>query len=110
MMHDTLGTPIGPKDPRDRLEFVKKVVWGLIHKYTPPSNRTSFKWKYFVTNFPYFLRITNTNGRRFRLNHVAQVPKDVEKVKRTVMKLKVATGINSSWSLTQIMNWAGSKI
>jgi hypothetical protein len=110
MMHDTLGTSIGPKDPRDRLEFVKKVVWGLIHKYTPPSNRTSFKWKYFVTNFPYFLRITNTNGRRFRLNHVAQVPKDVEKVKRTVMKLKVPTGINSSWSLTQIVNWAGSKI
>jgi hypothetical protein len=41
---------------------------------------------------------------------VAQVPKDVEKVKRTVMKLKVPNGINSSWSLTQIMNWAGSKM
>jgi hypothetical protein len=27
-----------------------------------------------------------------------------------VMKVKVPTGMNSSWSLTQIMNWAGSKI
>jgi hypothetical protein len=110
MMHDTLGTPIGPTDPRDRLQFVKKVVWGLVHKYTPPSNRTSLKWKYFEKNFPYFLRITNTNGRRFRLNHIAQVPKGDEKVKRTLMKLKLPKGINSSWSLTQIMNWAGSKI
>ena len=110
MMHDTLGTPLGPKDPRDRLVFIKRVVWGLIHKYVPPSQRKTLKWKYFVTNFRYFLRITNTNGRRFSLNHVAQVPKDVEKVKRTVMKLKVTKGINSSWSLTQIMNWAGSKM
>ena len=110
MMHDTLGTHIGPTDPRDRLQFVKKVVWGLVHKYTPPSNRTSLKWKYFEKNFPYFLRITNTNGRRFRLKHIAQVPKGDEKVKRTLMKLKLPKGINSSWSLTQIMNWAGSKI
>ena len=27
-----LGNP-GPGDPRDRLTFIKRVVWGLIHKY-----------------------------------------------------------------------------
>src|SRR6056300_1207248 len=59
MMHDTLNTYIGPKDPRDRLQFVKKVVWALVHKYTPPSNRTSLKWKYFEKNFPYFLKIAD---------------------------------------------------
>ena len=115
MMHDTLGTPIGPKDPRVRLQFVKKVVWALVHKYTPPSNRTSLKWKYFEKNFPYFIKIMDANGRRFRLNHIAQVPKvvngtNVEKVKKSLMKLKLPNSINSSWSLTQIMNWAGSKM
>ena len=114
MMHDTLGTPIGPEDPRNRLIFIKKVVWALVHKYTPPSNRTSLKWKYFEKNFPYFLRITNTNGQRFRLNHVAQVPKvvngvNVERVRKSLVKLELPKGINSSWSLTQIMNWAGSR-
>ena len=115
MMHDTLGTPLGPKDPRDRLTFIKMVVWALIHKYTPPSNRSSLKWAYFVKNFPYFLKVTDTSGKRFRLNHVAQIPKlvngvNVEKVRRTLVKIELPKSINSSWSLTQIMNWAGSKI
>jgi hypothetical protein len=49
------------------------------------------------------------------LNHIAQVPKvvngtNVEKVKKSLMKLKLPNSINSSWSLTQIMNWAGSKM
>ena len=114
-MHDTLGTPIGPKDPRVRLQFVKKVVWALVHKYTPPSNRTSLKWKYFEKNFLYFIKIMDANGQRFRLNHIAQVPKlvngtNVETVKKSLMKIKVRSDINSSWSLTQIMNWAGSKM
>jgi hypothetical protein len=57
----------------------------------------------------------DANGRRFRLNHIAQVPKvvngtNVEKVKKSLMKIKVPNSINSSWSLTQIMNWAGSKM
>ena len=114
MMHDTLGTPIGPKDPRDRLAFIKMVVWALIHKYTPSSNRNTVKWKYFIKNFPYFLRITDGSNRRFKLNHVAQVPKlvnglNVERVRKSLVKLELPSNINSSWSLTQIMNWAGSK-
>ena len=114
MMHDTLGTPLGPKDPRDRLIFIKMVVWALVHKYVPPSNRNSLKWKYFEKNFPYLLRITDANGRRFKLNHIAQIPKvmnniNVEKVRKSLVKLELPKSINSSWSLTQIMNWAGSK-
>ena len=111
MMHDTLGTPLGPKDPRDRLQFVKMVVWGLIHKYVPPSKRKTLKWKYFVTNFPYYLKVTNSQGNRFKLNHIVQVPKiDVEKVQKSVIKLNLPMNIKPSWTLTQIMNWAGSKI
>ena len=115
MMYDTLGTSLGPKDPRDRIAFIKRVVWALVHKYTPPSNRNTLKWKYFVTNFPYILQITNAGGKRFKLNHVAQIPKlvnglNVEKVRKSLVKLELPKSINSSWSLTQIMNWAGSKI
>jgi hypothetical protein len=115
MMHDTLGTPLGPKDPRDRLIFIKMVVWGLIHKYIPPSNRKTLQWKYFVTNFPYFLEITNSQGKRFKLNHIVQIPKlingiNVEKVRKGLVKIELPQSIDSSWSLTQIMNWAGSKI
>ena len=115
MMHDTLGTPLGPKDPRDRLIFIKRVVWGLIHKYVAPSNRKTLSWKYFVTNFPYFLEITNAQGKRFKLNHIVQVPKlingiNVEKVRKGLVKIELPHSIDSSWSLTQIMNWAGSKI
>ena len=112
MMHDTLGTPLGPKDPRDRLAFIKGVVWGLIHKYVPPSKRKTLKWKYFETNFPYILQVTNADGKRFKLNHIAQIPKVTsgERMRRSVIKLDLPRSINSSWSLTQIMNWAGSKI
>jgi hypothetical protein len=112
MMHDTLGTPLGPKDPRDRLTFIKRVVWGLIHKYVPPSKRKTLKWKYFETNFPYILQVTNADGKRFKLNHIAQIPKVTsgERVRRRVVKLDLPNSINSSWSLTQIMNWAGSKM
>ena len=113
MMHDTLGTTIGPKDPRDRLVFIKRIVWGLIHKYTPPSKRKTLKWKYFITNFPYYLKVTNTQGNRFKLNHIVQVPKlvngiDIERAKKSLMKLDLTTKIKPSWTLTQIVNWAGS--
>ena len=112
MMHDTLGTPLGPKDPRDRLVFIKMVVWALIHKYEQTSKRKTLKWKYFETNFPYILQVTNIDGKRFKLNHIAQIPKvrSDERMRRRVVKLDLPTSINSSWSLTQIMNWAGSKM
>jgi hypothetical protein len=115
MMHDTLGTPLGPKDPRDRLVFIKRIVWGLIHKYVPPSKRKTLKWKYFVTNFPYYIKVTNTQGNRFKLNHIVQIPKlvnglDIERAKKSLMKLDLTTNIKPSWTLTQIVNWAGSKI
>ena len=109
MMHDTLGTPIGPRDPRDRLTFIKRIIWGLIHKYVPQSQRTTLKWKYFVTNFPYYLRVTDAQGKRFKLNHIAQIPNG-QRIRRSVVKMDLPGDINGSWSLSQIVNWAGSKM
>ena len=115
MMHDTLNTYIGPKDPRDRLVFIKRVVWGLIHKYVPLSSRKSTKWNYFVKNFPYYLRITTKDDKRFKLNHIVQVPTfvsdtNLQSIKRSFIKIDLPSNINNSWSLKQIVNWAGSKI
>jgi len=47
------------------------------------------------------------------LNHIAQIPKlvngiNVEKARKTLVKIEFPKTINSSWSLTQILNWAGS--
>ena len=111
MMHDTLGTCIGPKDPRDRLAFIKRIVWGLIHKYVSLSHRKTINWEYFVTNFPYYIRVTNSCGDKFKLNHIAQIPKiNTERTRKSLIKLELPGTIDSSWSLTQIVNWAGSKI
>ena len=43
----------GPNDPRKRISFIKKFIWGIIHKYTPKSKRNTAEWKYFSKTFPY---------------------------------------------------------
>ena len=35
----------GPNDPRKRISFIKKFIWGMVHKYTPRSKRTTPEWK-----------------------------------------------------------------
>ena len=53
--------------------------------------------------------LASSGGNRFKLNHIVQVPKlDVEKVQKSIIKLDLITNIKPSWTLTQIMNWAGS--
>lgn len=110
MMHDTMGTPLGPKDPRDRLSFVKAIVWGLIHKYVPKAQRNTLEWTYFTTNFPYYMKVTDAQGQRFRLNHIAQIPKSGEKIRKILVKMELPGNIDAHWSLQRIVNWAGSKI
>jgi hypothetical protein len=53
--------------------------------------------------------------KRFKLNHIVQVPTfvsdtNLQSMKRSLIKIDVPSNINSSWSLKQIVNWAGSKI
>jgi len=56
----------GPKDPRDRLPFIKRVVWALVHKYTPETMRGTAQWNYFIAHFPYIME-TRTNGKRLSM-------------------------------------------
>jgi hypothetical protein len=57
----------GPNDPRKRLAFIKKFVWGMIHKYTPKSKRRTAKWKYFSKTFPYIMTTQSKSGKSLRL-------------------------------------------
>jgi len=54
MVDNGLAEPIY-KDPRERLLYIKIVVWNLIHKYVPKTKQKGSQWKYFVTNFPYYM-------------------------------------------------------
>ena len=106
MMVDLGLAPRRSSDPRERLTYVKRVVWALIHKYVPMSNRNTLKWKYFVTNFPYILKTRKKNNEKLAMrgNEFQVVPKDG--VKYNVTKTNLPRNINSTWSLEKIMKWA----
>ena len=57
----------GPNDPRKRISFIKKFIWGIIHKYTPKSERNTAEWKYFSKTFPYIMSTTSKTGKTLRL-------------------------------------------
>jgi hypothetical protein len=102
MNHMGYGNP-GPNDPRDRLTFVKRVIWGLLHKYVPMTSRSSAQWKYFEKNFPYIVETRSLTGKRLRMVHgFIQIPPAVIRLK----KLKFCEDIDSSWSLKRIVDWA----
>jgi len=96
------GDP-GPGDPRDRLTFVKRVIWGLLHKYVPKTGRRSAQWKYFVKNFPYIMDTRSPTGKRLRMiRGYVQVPPAVISLK----KLNFRGDIDDTWSLKKIIDWA----
>jgi len=103
MMNDLGHGDPGPGDPRDRLTFVKRVVWGLIHKYVPKDKRRSAQWKYFVKNFPYIMETRSPTGKRLKMvRGYVQVPP----YKSSLKKLNLRNDIDDSWSLERIVKWA----
>jgi hypothetical protein len=97
-----LGNP-GPGDPRDRLVFIKRVVWGLIHKYTPVRN--TVQWNYFETNFRYIFETKNSYGKRFKMIHgYIQIPTDEVNIRLKTLHLR--DDIDEKWTLKEIVDWA----
>ena len=93
----------GPGDPRDRLIFIKRVVWGLIHKYIPKRN--TVQWKYFETNFRYIVETRTPMGKRLKMvRGYIQVPG--KEVNITLKTLYFRDDIDESWTLKQIVDWA----
>jgi len=94
MMNDMGHGDPGPGDPRDRLTFMKRVIWGLLHKYVPKEKRRSAQWKYFVKNFPYIIDTRGPTGKRLKMvRGYVQVPPAVI----TVKKLNLRDDIDETW-------------
>ena len=106
MMVDLGLAKPGPKDPRERIAYVKRVVWALIHKYVPKSERNTTQWKYFVTNFPYIMTSRSTNNKlmRMRLGEFQVPPKNGYKL--GLKKIPLPDNIDRTWSFKKIMEWA----
>jgi hypothetical protein len=99
-----LGNP-GPGDPRDRLVFIKRVIWGLIHKYIPVRNTS--QWNYFETNFRYIFETKNSCGKRFKMIHgYIQIPTDEVNIRLKTLYLR--DDIDEKWTLKEIVDWAAT--
>ena len=93
----------GPDDPRDRLRYIKRVVWGFVHKFYK-GPRSGPVWEYFINNFPMYMTTWNIDNTRMNLkNDTFQVPKKETFIKRVEHFDTVDT---SDWSLRKILKWA----
>ena len=98
----------GPNDPRKRISFIKKFIWGIIHKYTPKSERNTAEWKYFSKTFPYIMTTTSKTGKTLRLfKGTMQLPDNDGSfgVRTTAMSWKGYDKIDGSWSIEDVLNW-----
>ena len=97
----------GPQDPRERLEYVKKFIWGVIYKYVPKSSRDTVHWAYFEKQFPYFIETMGSDGKRLPMRHgYIQVPPLKGTVQYKLKKIRTRTDIDQSWSLKKIVDWS----
>jgi hypothetical protein len=107
MMNDMGLCHPGPGDPRDRLIFIKRVVWGLIHKYIP--KRDTVQWNYFETNFRYIVETRSQLGKRLKMvRGYIQVPSNGVNI--TLKTLYFRDDIDESWTVKQIVDWAAQII
>jgi len=98
----------GPNDPRKRIAFIKKFIWGMIHKYTPKSERGTAKWKYFSKTFPYIMITESKTGKSLRLwRGAVQLPDNDGTFSTKTMRMswKGYDKIDPSWSLEDVLNW-----
>ena len=97
----------GPQDPRERLEYVKKFIWGVIHKYVPKSSRGTVHWKYFEKHFPYILETMGSDGKRLPMRQgFIQVPPVKGSVEFKLKKMRTRGDIDPSWTLKKIVDWS----
>lgn len=98
----------GPNDPRKRLAFIKKFIWGMIHKYTPKSKRRTAKWKYFSKTFPYIMTTQSKSGKSLRLfRGGVQLPDNDGQFSTKTLKMSWSgyDKIDPSWSLEDVLTW-----
>ena len=97
----------GPQDPRERLEYVKKFIWGVIYKYVPTSSRDTTQWKYFEKHFPYILETMGSDGKRLPMRRgFIQVPPVKGTVEYRLKKMRIRRDIDQTWTLKKIVDWS----
>lgn len=67
LAHKVLGTTLGPQDPRKRIIFIKRVIWGLIVKFHDKINASHAVMSYFADVFPHFIKFSLPNGNNIPL-------------------------------------------
>ena len=98
----------GPNDPRKRISFIKKFIWGINHKYTPKSKRNTAQWKYFSKTFPYIMTTTSKTGKTLRLfKGTIQLPDHDGSfgIGTKAMSWKGYDKIDERWSIEDVLNW-----
>lgn len=81
----------GPDDPRERLGYIKRIVWDLMHEYVPIGRRKSDAWYFFKQNFPYIIETKNVNGERFKLSESgSQISQPNEKITLKLKKINLS--------------------
>lgn len=61
--HKILKTPMGERDPRRRIIFIKKVIWGLVHKFRLLETVPVPVKNYFLKTFRYYVQTTTMNNK-----------------------------------------------
>ena len=106
MMKDLGLTKGGPKDPRLRLPWIKKVLWGLILKNLPLSKRTGPEWNYLKTYFKYYMKTRDSKNKLLKIvNGQYQIPPNDNIVKYDIGEIDLTTKINKNWTYAKIMKW-----
>jgi len=97
MMVDLGLAHAGPQDPRERLEYIKRFIWGVIWKYVPESEKRIRgalrpEWKYFFETFPYILETSDSNGKRLLIRRgYIQLPPTRGKVQYKLKKMSLGS-------------------
>ena len=107
MMADLGLAHPGPQDPRERLEYIKRFIWGIIHKYVSMRSRKTIQWKYFENYFPYILETMGPDGKRLVIRRgFIQVPPTRGKVQYRLKKMRTTDKIDGTTPLSKITKWA----
>jgi len=107
MMADLGLAHPGPQDPRERLEYIKRFIWGIIHKYVSERSRKTIQWKYFENYFPYILETMGPVGKRLTIRRgYIQVPPTRGKVQYRLKKMRTTDKIDGTTPLSKITKWA----
>jgi hypothetical protein len=107
MMADLGLAHPGPQDPRERLEYIKRFIWGILHKYVSKRSRDTVQWKYFQKYFPYILETMGPDGKRLVIRRgFIQVPPTRGAIRYRLKKMRVTDKIDSSTPLKNITKWS----